>query len=158
MAEPEGIGVDRCWHRDGSSFKTPSLWPFSPLLFIDELQRELTLLLFGLEWWWLRNSWGRERILEWFFFFNFRLPHFSLLFFFFFFFFHCVLWGEGVGGRKVYFANVWNNGNVSNGHRDNLNIFLHKYMSLALFSYLIFGLVNVLDNFTGNWNFTVLNS
>ena len=49
-AEPEGTGVDRCWPRDGSSFKTPSLWPFSPLLFIDELQRELTLLLFGLEW------------------------------------------------------------------------------------------------------------
>lgn len=24
----------------------------------------------------------------------------------FFFFFHCVLWGERVGGRKVYFANV----------------------------------------------------
>ena len=45
--EPAGPGVGRRWHREGPAFRLP-LWP-SPSPFVDELQRELTLLLLGLQ-------------------------------------------------------------------------------------------------------------
>lgn len=91
-------------------------------------------------------------------FLNFKLPHFSLpcvsavaVFV------YCVLWGEGVWGEKFTFlmsekmSVMMKNGHSGNRVNSNkLNIFLHKYTSLAPFSYLVFGLFYVPDNFTEN--------
>lgn len=73
-------------------------------------------------------------------------------------FVYCVLWGEGVWGEKFTFlmsekimSVMMKNGHSGNRVNSNkLNIFLHKYMSLAPFSYLVFGLFYVPDNFTEN--------